>query len=90
MNSRDSGCPPTVRVPATHIGANGASAVVAPNAGNVDRLNGTSRFGEATGSQTGIVRLGLPFFTAARCLMAIAGTTTSAGPGLLGMLVTSN
>jgi hypothetical protein len=82
-NSTGFYCPPSVRaLSATQVGANGASSVVAINAGNVDKINNTfSVFGEATGSQAGTFDWGLPLFYGRTVFMAIEGTTTPAGPG---------
>jgi hypothetical protein len=67
---------------ATHVGVNGASAVVAFNAGNVDHVNSTfSVFGEATGAQSGSFDWGLPFFYGRTVFSAIAGAVTPGGVG---------
>jgi hypothetical protein len=82
-NSKGFYCPPSVRsLSATQTGANGTSAVVAFNAGNVDRVNATfAAFGEATGANPGGFDWGLPFFYGRTVFTAIQGATTPAGPG---------
>jgi hypothetical protein len=82
-NSTGFYCPPTVRaLSATHTGANGTTATVAFNAGNVDTINATfSVFGEATGAQAGRFDWGLPFFYGRTVFTAIEGASTPAGAG---------
>jgi len=82
-NSTGFYCPTSVRAfSATQVGQNGASSVVAFNAGNVDRVNNTfSVFGEATGSQSGTFDWGLPFFFGRTVFTAIEGAATPGGTG---------
>jgi hypothetical protein len=76
-------CPPTLRaLSATQTGVNGASAVVAFNAGNVDRFNGAfSAFAETTGSSPGSFDWGLPFFYGRTVFTALQGASTPGGVG---------
>ncbi len=78
-------CPPTLRpFSATLTGGNGASAVVAFSAGNVDNLNATfAVMGEATGSGPLDSQFdwGLPFFYGRTVFTAIEGQATPGGIG---------
>jgi hypothetical protein len=82
-NSKGFYCPSSLRsLSATQAGGNGTSAVVAFNAGNVDRVNATfSAFAEATGANPGGFDWGLPFFYGRTVFTAIQGASTPAGPG---------
>jgi hypothetical protein len=76
-------CPTATRaLSATHVGANGTSAVVAFNAGNVDKLNATfAVFGDTTGALANSFDWGLPFFYGRTVFTAIAGASTPGGTG---------
>jgi len=76
-------CPTSTRAfSATQTGANGASATVAFNAGDVDRVNSTfAVFGETTGAQANAFDWGLPFFYGRSVFIAIAGAPTPGGNG---------
>ena len=82
-NSKGFYCPTSLRsLSATQSGANGSSATVAFNAGNVDRVNSTfSVFGETTGSNPGAFDWGLPFFYGRTVFTAIQGASTPGGTG---------
>ena len=82
-NSKGFYCPSSLRsLSATQAGGNGTSAVVAFNAGNVDRVNATfSAFAEATGANPGGFDWGLPFFYGRTVFTAIQGASTPAGLG---------